>query len=84
MGPGEHRPYDHECWARPWSMTLFAGDLFQAIPFGDQPTVIKGAEDGPDAGEHFVGAVSFGYGPADHADLRHDRVPLAFSPRGYV
>jgi len=33
MGPGEHRPYDHDYWTVPWSTGLFAGDLFEAIPF---------------------------------------------------
>jgi hypothetical protein len=41
---------------------LFAGDLFEAIPFGDQPTVIYAAEEEPAAGKHFVGEVAFGYG----------------------
>lgn len=62
MGPGEHRPHDHEDWIRPWSTTLFAGDLFEAIPFGDQPTVVFAGEEGSVAGKHFVGEVAFGYG----------------------
>ena len=62
MGPGEHRPRDHEYWTPPWSTTLFAGDLFEAIPFGDQPTVIYTGEEEPVAGKHFVGEVTFGYG----------------------
>lgn len=62
MGPGEHRPHDHEYWTRRWSTTLFAGDLFEAIPFGDQPTVIYSGEDEPVAAKHFVGEVAFGYG----------------------
>jgi hypothetical protein len=62
VGPGEHRPYDHEYWIRPWSSALFAGDLFEAVPFTDQPTVIYTAEDGPEAGKHFVGEVAIGYG----------------------
>jgi hypothetical protein len=37
MGPGEHRPTDDQYWTTPWSTALFAGDLFEAIPFG-QPT----------------------------------------------
>jgi hypothetical protein len=61
-GPGEHRPYDHEYWTEPWSATLFAGDLFAAIPFGDQPTVIYAGEEESVAGKHFVGEVAFGYG----------------------
>lgn len=59
MGPGEHRPYDHEYWIRPWSSVLFAGDLFEAIPFGDQPTALY-ADD--ESGKHFIGEVALGYG----------------------
>jgi len=44
MGPGEHRPYDHDYWTVPWSTGLFAGDLFEAIPFTDQPTVLLAEE----------------------------------------
>lgn len=62
MGPGEHRPHDHEYWMQPWSTTLFAGDLFEAIPFGNQPTVIYTSDEQPIAGKHFVGEVTFGYG----------------------
>jgi hypothetical protein len=62
MGPGDHRPHDHEYWTQPWSTTLFAGDLFEAIPFSDQPTVIYAGEEEPVAGKHFVGEVTFGYG----------------------
>ncbi len=62
MGPGEHRPHDHEYWTEPWSTTLFAGDLFEAIPFGEQPIVVYTGEDEPVAGKHFVGEVAFGYG----------------------
>jgi hypothetical protein len=58
MGPGEHRPHDEEYWTAPWSTALFAGDLFEAIPFGDQPTTLYRAEDG----KHFVGEVGFAYG----------------------
>jgi hypothetical protein len=62
MGPGEHRPYDEQYWTRPWSTGLFAGDLFDAVPFGEQPTVLYSAEDGPDIGKHFVGEIALGYG----------------------
>lgn len=62
MGPGEHRPHDHEYWTEPWSTSLFAGDLFEAIPFGDQPTEIYVDEEDPVASKHFVGEVAFGYG----------------------
>jgi hypothetical protein len=62
LGPGQHRPYDHEYWARPWSSALFAGDLFEAVPFAEQPTVLYTVEDGPEAGKHFVGEIAVGYG----------------------
>jgi len=62
MGPGEHRPHDDQYWTRPWSSVLFAGDLFEAIPFADQPTVIYGAEDEQGAAQHFVGEIAIGYG----------------------
>lgn len=62
MGPGEHRPHDHEYWTEPWSTTLFSGDLFEAIPFGDQPTIVYAGEGEPIMGKHFVGEIVFGYG----------------------
>ena len=62
MGPGQHRPHDEEYWQRPWARALFAGDLFKAIPFGDQPTVLYTPEQGEASGKHFLGQVSFGYG----------------------
>jgi hypothetical protein len=37
---------------------LFAGDLFEAIPFGDQPTTLLQADDG----KHFLGEVAFAFG----------------------
>lgn len=62
MGPGEHRPHDEEYWQRPWARSLFAGDLFEAIPFGEQPTVVYTPEQGQASGKHFVGEIAFGYG----------------------
>jgi hypothetical protein len=62
MGPGEHRPYDHEYWTSPWSTALFAGDLFEAIPFADQPTALYTVDEGPEAGRHFLGEIAIGYG----------------------
>jgi hypothetical protein len=62
MGPGEHRPHDERYWQRPWARTLFAGDLFEAIPFGEQPAVVYTAEHGEASGKHFLGEVAFGYG----------------------
>jgi hypothetical protein len=41
---------------------LFAGDLFEAIPFGAQPTVAVEADDEEGAHKHFVGAIEFAYG----------------------
>src|SRR3954463_16176413 len=72
MGPGEHRPYDDQYWARPWATALFAGDLFEAVPFGEQPTVLYSAEDGPGIAKHFVGEIARLW-PADHPDVRHGR-----------
>jgi len=60
MGPGEHRPYDEQYWTRPWSTGLFAGDLFEGVPFGEQPTVIYTADDVPP--RHFLGEIAFGHG----------------------
>jgi hypothetical protein len=62
MGPGEHRPFDNEYWTQPWSTGLFAGDLFEAVPFADQPTVLYTVEEGPEAGKHFLGDIALGYG----------------------
>jgi hypothetical protein len=62
MGPGEHRPLDEEYWQRPWARALFAGDLFEAIPFGEQPTVLYTPEHGAASGKHFLGEIAFGYG----------------------
>ncbi len=62
MGPGAHRPCDEEYWQHPWARSLFAGDLFEAIPFGDQPTVVYSADQDDGSGKHFLGEVSFGYG----------------------
>jgi len=61
MGPGEHRPYDLEYWTAPWSAALFAGDLFEAIPFTDQPTALLFDEE-HDGAKHFIGPVALGYG----------------------
>ena len=62
MGPGEHRPYDHEYWTPPWSTAPFAGDLFEAIPFNDQPTALYTVDEGPEAGKHFLGAIAIDFG----------------------
>jgi hypothetical protein len=40
---------------------LFSGDVFEAIPFGGQPTSVLTDEDAEPA-KHYVGEVAFGYG----------------------
>lgn len=60
MGPGEHRPNDEEYWTSAWSTVLFAGDLFEAIPFGDQPLAVHTDEEG--SGKHFLGEIAFAFG----------------------
>lgn len=77
MGPGEHRPFDEQYWTRPWSTALFAGDLFEGVPSGEQPTIIYTAEDAPP--RHFLGEIVFGYGllitpTCDMTDQLMDRV----------
>lgn len=62
MGPGQHRPYDDEYWARPWSRALFSGDLFEGVPFADQPTTLFTLEEGAEPGRHFLGEIAIGYG----------------------
>jgi hypothetical protein len=74
MGPGEHRPYDHEYWTQPWATALFAGDLFEAIPFTDQPTALL-LDDEQEVAKHYIGPVALGYGllitpTCDMADQR--------------
>lgn len=62
MGPGEHRPTNEQYWATPWSTVLFAGDLFEAIPFGDQPIGVYEADDEDAGAKHFLGEIVMGYG----------------------
>ncbi len=62
MAAGEHRPLDEEYWESPWSTVLFAGDLFEAIPFGDQPTVLYSPDDADPPDKHYLGDIVFGYG----------------------
>ena len=84
MGPGEHRPRDKEYWQRPWAQALFAGDLFEAIPFGDQPTAVYTAEQGEASGKHFLGEATFGYGllitPTCDMAEQHGASPAAAHP----
>lgn len=55
-----YRPKDDQYWILNWSSILFAGDLFAAVPFVDQPTVTLFDANG--SGKHFVGEVKYGYG----------------------
>lgn len=61
MAGEPHRPLDDEYWIEPWSRVLFSGDVFEAIPFGDQPTSVLTDEDAEPA-KHYLGEVAFGYG----------------------
>jgi len=56
-----HRPSDAEYWIDSWSGVLFSGDVFEAIPFGGQPTTIL-TDDEPEPAKHYQGDVAFGYG----------------------
>jgi hypothetical protein len=58
---GAHRPPDDEYWLEPWARVLFSGDVFEAIPFGDQPTTLVTAND-PEPARHYLGEVAFAYG----------------------
>lgn len=61
MARAVHRPPDEEYWIEPWSRVLFSGDVFEAIPFGDQPTAVLTDEDAVPT-KHYLGEVAFGYG----------------------
>lgn len=56
-----HRPDDDEYWVEPWARVLFSGDVFEAIPFGDQPTTLLTDEDSEPV-KHYLGELAFGYG----------------------
>ena len=55
------RPEDGDYWCPAWSKTLFAGDVFQAIPFHEPPTELYVSEDYPQE-QHYFGHVGWGYG----------------------
>ena len=61
MAKETHRPPDAEYWIDAWSRVLFSGDVFEAIPFGGQPTTIL-TDDEPDPAKHYQGEVAFAYG----------------------
>jgi len=63
MGPKAAfwRPPDSDYWVASWSSVLFAGDVFEAIPFVTSPTAIYISEE-QDPAQHFVGEIEFGYG----------------------
>ena len=54
------RPPDDQYWIPNWSTVLFAGDLFAAIPFAEQP--FEAFVDPAGHGKHFVGPVAYAYG----------------------
>jgi hypothetical protein len=60
MADAIYRPADDQYWIPNWSSVLFAGDLFAAIPFGEQP--FEAVVDPSGHGKHFVGPVAYGYG----------------------
>ena len=62
MAKTKHRPADDLYWRRPWSQSLFAGDLFEAIPFSSQPTVVVEADGDQGEHKHYIGEIGFAYG----------------------
>lgn len=56
----QRRPTDPEYWCAAWSKTLFAGDVFQAVPFHAPPTEIY--EDEYTQEQHYFGQLGWGYG----------------------
>jgi hypothetical protein len=56
----QRRPADHEYWCAAWSRTLFAGDIFQAVPFHTPPTEIY--EDEYTQEQHYFAQLGWGYG----------------------
>ena len=59
MASPVHRPDEGEYWIEPWARVLFSGDVFEAIPFGDQPTTLLTDEDSQPA-KHYLGELAFG------------------------
>lgn len=55
------RPTDSDYWCRPWSSILFAGDVFEAIPFAVPETEIYVLE-GYAQDQHYFGEVGYAYG----------------------
>lgn len=60
MADAVFRPPDDRYWVPNWSSVLFAGDLFAAIPFAEQP--FEAYIDPSGHGKHFVGPVAYAYG----------------------
>lgn len=60
LASGPYRPTDDQYWVPSWSRVLFAGDLFAAIPFVDQPSETLVDETGH--AKHYVGPIAFAYG----------------------
>lgn len=63
MAAGTNRPKNDEYWIPSWSSILFSGDVFEAVPFTDQPTTVFVDEADPGAAaKHYLGEVAFAYG----------------------
>jgi len=61
MAASKHRPNDDEYWVAPWATILFAGDVFQALPFALPPTGVLVDEEHEPA-QHYIGEIAFTYG----------------------
>jgi hypothetical protein len=61
VASGTHRPADEEYWVPSWSRVLFSGDVFEAIPFAGQPTMVVADEEQEQA-KHYIGELAFAYG----------------------
>lgn len=61
MARGAHRPVDDEYWIPRWSRVLFSGDVFEAVPFAGQPTMLV-ADEEQEPAKHFLGEVAFAFG----------------------
>jgi hypothetical protein len=61
MAAGEHRPRNDQYWIPSWSSVVFSGDVFEAVPFAGQPTMVMVDEEDEPA-KHYLGEVGFTYG----------------------
>jgi hypothetical protein len=57
------RPADDDYWTPAWASITFAGDVYQAIPFGGLPVdMVETDEDEHGPAQHFIGPIEWGYG----------------------